>query len=331
MTQGSITVARPTEVVQASDRHAALECRRILGHHSKSFALAGRLLPNQTLDKAAVVYAFCRAVDDYIDEAPPAETPERVAELRGRLASLYSGRPQSDPVFGAFQRVARERNIFVQYPDELLAGMAMDAAGTQYETLDDLLLYCYRVAGVVGLMMCHVLGVRHERALRRAAHLGMAMQLTNICRDVTEDWERGRLYLPAEELARAGAPNLVGRLGQPFPVEHREAFARTLDRLLREADRYYRSGDEGLVDLPFRAAVAIRTARGVYSAIGDRLRAQRLNVLSGRAIVPRSTKLRLAAIAMLRESCSLPRRAVTPFEAAQLSTVVRFPDDVICE
>ncbi len=330
MTQGLPTVARPTELVQHTDRQAALECRRILGHHSKSFALAGRLLPDETLNEAATVYAFCRAIDDYIDDAPPAQTPERVAELRERLASLYSGRPQSDVVFAAFQRVAGERNIFVQYPDELLAGMAMDAAHTRYETLNDLLLYCYRVAGVVGLMMCHILGVRHERALRHAAHLGMAMQLTNICRDVTEDWQRGRLYLPAEELARAGAPNLDRRLGEPFPVEHRQAFAKTLDRLLGEAERYYRSGDEGLIDLPFRAAVAIRTARDVYSAIGARLRAQRLDVLAGRAIVPRSTKLRLAALAMLRESCSLPRRAITPFEPAQLSTVVRYPDDVIC-
>src|SRR5690606_24146896 len=103
-----------------------------------------------------------------------------------------------------FAAIMRERGIPRRYPAELLAGLAMDAAGHRYEDAADLRLYCFRVAGVVGLMMSHVMGLADERALADAARLGIAMQLTNICRDVREDWARGRLYLPRALLERAG-------------------------------------------------------------------------------------------------------------------------------
>ncbi len=126
--------------------------------------------------------------------------------MRGSL-SCTAGRSQADTTLDAFQQVVFERKIPIEYPSELLAGMAMDAEGVHYETLSDLLRYCYRVAGTVGLMMCHVLGVKDDRALIHAAHLGMAMQLTNVCRDVIEDWERGQAVSApgaAREPRRAG-------------------------------------------------------------------------------------------------------------------------------
>jgi 15-cis-phytoene synthase len=139
-------------------KDAAQICAETLARHSKSFALAGKLLPPAQRRDAAVLYTFCRLADDAIDTVEPAAQPAALAELRLMLDSVYRGEPQTDVRLRAFQELAQRRGIPREYPDELLQGMAMDTAGAQYRTLDELLLYCHRVAGVVGLMMCHVLG-----------------------------------------------------------------------------------------------------------------------------------------------------------------------------
>ena len=263
--------------------------RDVLAAKSKSFALAGRLLGDLERDRAAIVYAWCRRADDAIDEGAD---PRALERLRAELDAIDRGEATGDATLDAFAGVVRACRIPRAYPDELLAGMAMDAGGFTYRTLDDLLLYAYRVAGTVGLMMCHVLGLRDDRALLRGVHLGIAMQLTNICRDVHEDWQRGRLYLPRDLLDAAGAPALAP--GGPFPAAARAPVAAVTRRLLAEADVYYRSADRGMGDLPWRAALAIRTARLVYAAIGDRVAAQHHDPLAPRAIVPTRAKLRLA-------------------------------------
>jgi len=199
----------------------------------------------------------------------------------------------------------RERAIPRRYPDELLAGMAMDVHGTSYREIDDLIAYAYRVAGVVGLMMAHVFGVSDDRALRHAAHLGIAMQLTNVCRDVAEDWTRGRLYLPDALLAKHGAGGLAAHVGEPLPASARAPIAATVADLLALADRFYRSGDRGVRALPWRAAIAVRAARSVYAAIG-----RRIARATGRAFVPMPIKLVRVAGAALRVFASLPWRAL---------------------
>jgi phytoene synthase len=271
------------------------QARAVLAAKSKSFALATRLLGSEERDRTAVVYAFCRHADDAVDLG--GDPTEAIARLRAELDACYRGEPTGDPVLDAFGEVARACRIPRDYPEELIAGLEMDADDTRYGSLVELARYCYRAAGTVGLMMCHVLGVRHERALPRAVHLGIAMQLTNICRDVAEDWQLGRLYLPADMLAEEGAPDLAAALGGPFPDPARVAVARVVRRLLGEAERFYASADRGLRDLPSRAAFAIRTARLVYAAIGTRLAAQGHDPMAGRAYVPRRTKLQLLALA----------------------------------
>ncbi|HEY6551894.1 MAG TPA: phytoene/squalene synthase family protein, partial [Vicinamibacteria bacterium] len=165
--------------------------KAVLAHHSKSFALAGRLFPPGPREDAAAIYAWCRGCDDAVDLELPKLQASALARLAGRLERLYAGEPAYGPVEAAFQEVIQERAIPQSYPADLLEGLGMDVDFRRYETMDELLLYCYRVAGTVGLMMCHVMGVADPRALRHAAHLGMAMQLTNISRDVMEDWGRG--------------------------------------------------------------------------------------------------------------------------------------------
>jgi phytoene synthase len=146
-------------------------------------------------------------------------------------------------------------------------------------------------------MMCHVLGLRDQRALVNAAHLGIAMQITNICRDVQEDWARNRLYLPGELLKEDGLGSLGDELGTELSRVHRAPLALTLERLLRIADFYYRSADRGLPALPPRAAWAIRSARLIYAAIGTELRRRGNDVFAGRAVVPLWKKASLVVLA----------------------------------
>ena len=270
------------------------DARAKIAHHSKSFALASRLLPAAIADDAVVLYAYCRRADDAIDLAPPAAHAARLEHLRREVDAVYAGDSLDDALLAVFQQVVARRRIPRAYLDELIAGMEMDARDTCYTTWEELSHYCYRVAGTVGLMMCHVMGVRRAEALMHAAHLGMAMQLTNIARDVLEDWGRGRLYLPDEVLSANGALDLRARLGEPFPRAAAGAVARATAAVLKRADAYYRSGDAGLRHLSPRCGFAVRTARRVYSRIGAGVRAHGCDPLAGRAIV--STRRKVLAV-----------------------------------
>ncbi len=298
-------------LVPAGSAHIA---RATIAHHSKSFALASSLLGARIRDQTAVVYTWCRRADDAVDEYPGASATDLIAVigvLDGELEAAYAGTAR-DPVLVAFGEVARARAIPRLYPQELLAGLAMDAVPTQYMTVDHVLAYSWRVAGVVGLMMSHVFGVSDDDALIHAAHLGLAMQLTNICRDVVEDWERGRLYLPDELLAVHGAGGLAAELGRPLPRSALAPIAATVGDLLALADRYYRSGDRGIRALPWRAALAVSAARRVYAAIGRRIARTGYDVTAGRAFVPKPAKVGHVAAAMARLALSSPRRLGAP-------------------
>jgi 15-cis-phytoene synthase len=274
---------------------ATAVCRQSITQHSKSFALASLLLPQHSREATYAIYAWCRRADDAVDELRPEEQLQAWSRLGQELDALYEGALQTDPVLSSFQTVTLTQRIPKLYPAELLAGMAMDANAVQYARWDELLQYCYRVASTVGLMMCHVLGVRHVAALRHAAHLGIAMQLTNICRDVQEDWQRGRLYLPDELLSGCGADGLRGELNGPLPQSAREPLRKALREVLGAAALYYESADEGLVYLTRRSAFAVSAARGIYSEIGSELAKREHDVFAPRAVVPHGRKLVLCA------------------------------------
>ena len=290
--------------------NALAASRQIIAVHSKSFAFASRLLPRTARDRAVIVYAWCRRADDAVDLATTAKGHAAVDALRREIDAIYAGDRLDDPILGAFQEVTRTCRIPRLYPEELLAGLDMDVEGTRYDAMPVLLRYCYRVAGTVGLMMCHVLGVRAEAATHHAVHLGVAMQLTNICRDVAEDWERGRLYLPADLLAAYDGAWVADALGGAFPPAARAPVARATAALLDLAEAYYRSGDAGIPALAWRSALAIRTARHVYAAIGARIRAQGCDPMAGRAFVPGRAKLHLAARAAAASAPALFRSGV---------------------
>ena len=197
-----------------------------------------------------------------------------------------SASPMTDPVFVAFQRVAREAAIPQRYAMELLAGFEMDVQGARYRELPDTLLYCYRVAGVVGVMMAYVMGVRDGAALARAADLGIAFQLTNIARDVLDDAGNGRCYLPESWLREAGVPGgRLRRAGAP-----RGACSASSDGCsTRPIATTCRPG-RGLRSLPLRSAWAVSTALGVYREIGEIVRARGVAAWDRRAVVSRPRK-----------------------------------------
>lgn len=264
----------------------------MIRRHSKSFALAARLLPPAKRERAEALYAWCRAADDRIDHASdPTAAGAALAELRANVDAVYAGRPVTTPAADALRRAVATCDLPKAYPLDMLAGFEMDVRGTRYATEGELLLYCHRVAGVVGLMMCHALGVTDDHALPHAAHLGIAMQLTNIARDVAEDWARGRLYLPAEWLARVPAPH------EP-PCD--ELLAPAVRRCLELADRYYQSGEVGLKYLAPRCRLAIATAARVYRAIGTKVAASGYCPTRGRAVVSTRAKVGILARTSLR-------------------------------
>jgi len=304
-------------------RRGRREAKHVLARGSKSFALAGALLGRRTRDDAAVLYAWCRIADDRIDDAGRG-TQDRVARALGTLEcelnDIYAGHAQG-PLNVALGELIARRRIPREYFQAMLDGFAMDARGERYATVEELDLYGFRVAGVVGLMMCHVLGVRDERCLRAAARLGMAMQLTNIARDVAEDFERGRQYLPSTWLQAADLSAAMATSDAHSASRRRAAEA--VQSLLARADEHYRAGLAGLDDLAGRDALAIGAAARIYRAIGQRLARRGFDPLSGRAVVSLPSKLWLAAVAGLsllgrvaarlrrgRRSCQVPQAIV---------------------
>ena len=286
---------------------------------SKSFAMAAKLLPRDVRYDAMMLYAWCRHCDDVIDdqilgfarETASTETPaERLDQLREKTKRALEGHAD-EPVFIALGRVTRKHGIPERHPMELLKGFEMDVNGRVYETLEDTLDYCYHVAGVVGVMMAMIMGVRERPTLNRASDLGIAFQLTNISRDVVEDARGGRCYLPREWLREAGIDG--ADLSDP---QNRKAVFEVTHKLLREADEYYRSALFGMQRLPLGAAVGIGCARRVYRDIGRIVANRGENAWDGRAIVGRSRKAAAAisgAIAALRSHTTLrfgyaPRR-----------------------
>ena len=245
---------------------------------SRSFRSASRLFDPAVREDAWLLYAWCRACDDEIDGQDHGFAHEAlsVEEQKRRLARLYdmtrramTGEPMSDPTFTAFQRVAIRHRLPERWAMDMIDGFAMDVDHRDYVTLDDVMAYCWHVAGVVGVMMARVMGVTDPEVLRRAQDLGLAFQLTNISRDVIEDAEGGRVYLPADWLVEAGLEPTAEAVADPG---NRETVHKVTQRLLAVAEPYYDSARDGLRGLPFRSSMAIAAARGVYREIGRKVR-----------------------------------------------------------
>jgi phytoene synthase len=259
---------------------------------SKTFRFASYFLPRDCRNDAAVVYSFCRLVDDLADDAPSIEQATTDLQL---VRDELQGRTTARPIVAAYMAVASRTHISAEVAEALIQGVLSDQRVVRIQNDAELLTYCYQVASTVGLMMCGVLGVRDPRALAHAVDLGLAMQLTNICRDVADDARMNRVYLPEERLREAGTSSEAIIQG----VAGRDAIARVVRDLLARAEQHYQSADEGMRWIPWRARLAIVIAARTYRAIGMRLLANGADAMAGRTVVPFTGKLYWAARALL--------------------------------
>ena len=267
----------------------ARACQDLMRGGSKTFFAASRLLPARVRAPACALYAFCRLADDEIDDGNDPHAALR--SLHRRLDDVYAGRPQAIDVDRALASVVHRFAIPRELPDALLDGFLWDATGRSYNTLEDVMDYGARVAGTVGAMMSLVMGARGAHALARACELGVAMQLTNIARDVGEDARNGRLYLPREWLQAVGIDPQDWLAAPHF----NDGIARVVQRLLNAADELYTRAEQGIAALPRDCRPAIHAARLVYAEIGRQLERQGLDSVAQRAVVPGQRKLALLA------------------------------------
>ncbi len=282
-------------------------CRRAIRAGSKSFYAASLLLPKKVRNSAYALYAFCRHSDDVIDLG--GGDAHAIARLRGRLDRAYDNAPDDSSVDRAFAHVARDYAIPKTLPAALIEGLAWDAAGRRYETIEALYDYCARVAGAVGAMMAVVMGAREKDAIARACDLGVAMQLTNIARDVGEDARAGRIYLPLEWLREAGV-DCDGFLAAPT---FSPAIGAVVERLLGDAADYYERGLTGVDYLPMRCRAGIVAATDIYADIGRQIADNGYDSVSQRAVVPTQRKLMLLTSAVVG-----PNFAYAPSNGAPL-------------
>lgn len=292
--QGQNAIGRVI-LIPPQSRSDMLACEAVIRRHSKSFYLSARLLPPSVREAAFALYAFCRCADDAVDVPTAGEAPLRAVDrLRRRLDGAYRGVGLDSPIDRAFAAVVQAYGIPRAVPEALLDGMEMDARGVIYASERDLLLYAFRVASTVGLMMTRVMGPSHDAAYMRAADLGVGMQLTNIARDVGEDARAGRLYLPASLCEAVGLdPAGLAAAGSA------DAAARgAVKRLLALADGHYAAADAGIGYLPENCRLAIASSRQIYAAIGTAIARQDHDTLTRRAFVPLGTKLRLVGRAL---------------------------------
>lgn len=251
------------------------------------------LLPANVRWPAHAMYAFCRFADDAVDEANyPAAA---LSDLKRRLDLIYQGEPLAASADRAFADIVERFQIPRSVPDALMQGFQWDAEGRQYQSISDVVSYSVRVASTVGVMMTLVMGVRDRQVLARACDLGIAMQLTNIARDVGEDAREGRLYLPRDWLSEAGI-DADAWLRAPI---YNQAIKHVTGRLLQTADIYYRRCRSGIVRLPARCRPAINAARLIYAEIGRELERLDLNSVDHRAVTSTQRKLTLLSRAII--------------------------------
>lgn len=281
-------------------------CREAIRHGSLSFYAASKLLPAKVRDPALALYAFCRLADDEVDLKR--EKVSAVLRLRDRLDLVYAGRPMNAAPDRAFAAVVEEYDMPRALPDALLEGLAWDAEGRTYATLPGVRAYSARVASAVGAMMCVIMRVRDANALARACDLGVAMQLTNIARDVGEDAREGRLYVPTDWLDAAGL-SPAELFADPRP---RPELAEMTRRLIFEANALYYRSEAGIGALPLSCRPGIFSARHIYAGIGYRLRAMRFDSVSARARTSYAQKLGWLGQSVLQTAATvlMPRSAV---------------------
>lgn len=273
-------------------------CESVTKNHAKSFYFAAKFLPKSKRRAVYPIYAFCRHVDDEIDEIGEGEEIEAVRSVekwQSNLEEIYRGTTNNERwttndgqrlVFVAWRDLLRSYKIPEKLPLELVQGVLMDTRVKRYETFDDLYVYCYRVASTVGLMSSEILGYTDAVALRYAEAMGVAMQLTNILRDVREDAAMNRIYLPQEDLRKFEVSEK-----QIFAGEANENFVKMMRFQIARARGFYREGEKGIGLLEKDSRFTVLLAARIYSRILDEIERQNYDVFARRASTTLAQKI----------------------------------------
>ena len=273
------------------DRVAFEYARKITAYYSKSFYFSARMLPKEQRWATFALYGFCRHCDNLIDiprQRTESEILREIQCLTEELNIAYNTGESQHPIIRAFIIVAEAFGIPIEYPSDLLKGVAMDIQKARYQTFTELSIFCYRVAAVVGLMMTYVLGYKDERAFEYAEKLGIAMQLTNILRDVKEDKEMGRIYIPQTDLAQFGV------IEQDIFNENMTPQLSSLIKFqVERADQYYAEAMLGIPFLKTESQYAIYSAAKIYRGILRKIEEHDYNPFLSRVFVPSTQKIKI--------------------------------------
>jgi phytoene synthase len=268
-------------------------CRRVQRSHSKTYYFSTQLLPPDVRPHVHALYAFMRYADEIVDNPRKTTSEEQFASLEAfeeETMAAVAGENVANPVLRAYASTARERTIEPEHITAFMKSMKMDTSVFRYPTYEDLGEYTYGSAAVVGLMMCRVVGVEDARANPHAEALGVAMQLSNFLRDIREDWARGRVYLPLEDLTRFRY--VEEDLGAGVVDER---FVSLMRFEIGRARRLYEFADEGMDFIPRGRRYPVIVARELYAAILDRIEAQGYDVYTRRAEISPLSRLGVAA------------------------------------
>jgi len=252
--------------------------KEIIRRHAKIFYLGAQILPKDERLAIFAVYAVARYADESVDNTKVTDKRQQLAKIAAWIESSYGQTPLSEPLLQAFRHTVQRYRIPFEYFDELIRGMRMDLDKTRYADFEELNTYCYRVAGVIGLITLCILGASAEEAREHAVGLGTAMQLTNIARDVREDWQKGRVYLPQDELARFGVAEddiACSRMT--------ENFVSLMRFQLERARGYYRRAYSGVRYLPSpRIRLVVLMIMRMYSQILTEIERRGCDIFSRR-------------------------------------------------
>lgn len=283
-----------SEIEDTRLRFAYAHCRSITRKHAKTFYMATRFLPYQKQRGIFAIYGLCRTLDDIVDENEDNpyqkrrsrnEIIDKLENFRVQLVSAYHGAEQTNSVLIAFADVLNRYNISLEHPLTLLDGVKMDLIKNRYENFDELYEYSYKVASVVGLMTAEIFGYSNPKAIDYAIDLGIAMQLTNILRDIGEDLERNRIYIPQEDMDRF---NITEE--DMFRNDVSQNFTELMKFQIERARYYYTEADKGICMLDKDSRLPVLLARENYSRILNKIEENQYRVFNQRAYLNSTEK-----------------------------------------
>jgi len=286
---------------------------KVMRHHGKTFFWATSFLEKKTAENLYSIYAFCRRIDDLIDESPEGKN------LQQDFYSITNAWDK-DKFSGAFEEFkAMDQDILPRESiiKEFLEGQTGDITHNQPKDMNELLVYCYRVAGAVGLMICDVIGIKDSRLKYFAIDLGIAMQLTNICRDINEDAKINRIYLPKDMIDLS--LNSFQNPSNTDVIKINEV----RNSLLNCADRYYKSGEKGIVHLSFKTARAVMIASKLYQAIGRKTIKNKISYDSHRVYLNKLEKTLLTIKTLFKLN---NKKNIDDHDATLHTSLIKLPD-----